>query len=100
MTITTETGTSKPDALEIVTLTVAALSVQVAYVPDGKNDATTLELQYRIHGRETDFGHSLPAVVTGQPAGPFASEAVVDFRTRATNSASLTYSTIKTATVV
>ena len=99
-TITTETGTSAPNALEIATLTVAALSVQVAYVPDGGAHATTLELQTRIHGTETDFGHSVPVVATGQTVGPFASGAVVDFRTRAANSAGVTFGTIKTATVM
>ena len=97
--ITTEAGTAKPGPLEIASLTVSVKSVDVAYVPDGGAHATTKELQYRIHGTETDFGHSVPVVEAGQTAGPFAAGAVVDFRTRCANSAGVAFSTIKTVTV-
>lgn len=98
--VDTEEGTNPPTALEIDTLTQTGLSVAVAYVAGGGRHATSLTLLYQVVGTDPDFGHPATVVLAGQTIGPFTTGATINFKTRATNSAGTTESTVKTIILV
>lgn len=77
--------TLEPTPLAIGALTVDAdRRVQVSYVAGGEN-ATTLELQYRLP-EDPEFGYSTPVTRPRQLVGPFPVGSLVTFRTRVANS--------------
>ena len=97
--VDTEEGTNPPTALEINTVVQSVLSVNVTYVAGGGRHATSLVLLYQVVGVDPDFGHATAVVLTGQTVGPFPPGATIHFKTRGTNSAGSTDSTVKTITL-
>jgi len=101
-TIPTSPTTPEPTALEIATATAqAGGNVATTYVAGGGQHATTLFLQWQVVGVDADFGHDTTVVPAGQTvATGGAVGAVVNVRTRCTNSAGTTFSTVKTVTLI
>lgn len=101
-TIPTSPTTPEPTPLEIATTTPSAGGdVAVAYAATGGQHATTLFLQWRIVGVETEFGHDTTVNPAGQTVATGGTAAqVVELRVRTTNSTGTTFSTVKTVTLV
>lgn len=89
-----------PTALQIETVTPSAGgSFAVDYTAGGGAHASALLLQWQVVGADTDFGHDTAVNQAGQTVATSASVgATVKFRTKASNSAGVTYSTVKNAT--
>lgn len=86
-TIPTEGGEGPPAKLEIETFAAQGdHSVQATAAVTGGAGADTRELQYRIVGVETNFGHSQPiALGELKTLGPFLAGQVIEARIRTAN---------------
>lgn len=89
-----------PTALQIETVTPSAGgSFAVDYTAGGGAHASALLLQWQVVGVDADFSHDTAVNQAGQTVATGASAGTaVKFRTKATNSAGVTYSTVKNAT--
>lgn len=89
-----------PTALQIETATPSAGgSFAVDYTAGGGAHASALLLQWQVVGVDADFGHDTAVNQAGQTVATAATAgATVKFRTKASNSAGVTYSTVKNAT--
>lgn len=101
-TIPTSPTTPAPTALEIATAAPQAGGlVATTYVAGGGQHATVLFLQWQVVGVDADFGHDTTVVPAGQTvATGGAVGAVVNVRTRCSNSTGTTFSTLKTVTLI
>lgn len=69
------------------------------YTAGGGAHASALLLQWQVVGVDADFSHDTAVNQAGQTVATGASAGTaVKFRTKATNSAGVTYSTVKNAT--
>ena len=92
--IETEQGTSAPGALQIDSLVLDGLQVDVSYVAGGGARATTLTLRWQIAGIDPGFDHSEMVILGGQTIGPFVAGQTINVKTEAANSVGVTESTV------
>lgn len=87
--ITTETGTSAPESIEINTVTQggeAGLQVLVSYLPGGGAHATTKLIKWQVVGTDLTFSNSAPLDASGNVLGPFTVGQTIKIITEVTNS--------------
>ncbi|MEN9575955.1 MAG: hypothetical protein RL514_3810 [Verrucomicrobiota bacterium] len=91
-----------PVAVQIETVTPGAGGAfAVDYTAGGGAHASALLLQWQVVGVDADYTHAVALNQAGQTvATGAATGATVKFRTKAMNSAGVTYSTVETATAV
>jgi len=84
-----ETGTAKPQPVEIANVTqggTGGLQVLVAYVEGGGKHATTKQVKWQVVGTDTGFGRSAPWAAEGNALGPFEEGQTVQIITEMSNS--------------